>query len=336
MQKAAQPLPAVGLRAALAERFEDYRIPIPMVVMVLFAAIAPFFTQDEYLLRLLTSVLLFGAEAMVFDFTAGYINAVNFGFAAFVGCGAYTAAVLRMRLGIDPWTAMLIGAAAAGLVGFLTGILTLRHRGIYVSLMAWFVGLAMMAIVTAMVEVTRGAWGMNVPPLVEGATARQQLYVMLGLLVFIYLVLHTIVRSNVGLAFRGIGQNYEAARASGINPVKYKVLNFTVSCALAGLIGGFYGPYVGILTPAVMGTSYTIEILTLCYVGGRATLWGGLLASFIFIPVFDYLKRLMELRLIIYGVALISVMIFYPAGLAGLLNKFTAWLRTKIKGARKA
>ena len=184
--------------------------------------------------------------------------------------------------------------------------------------MAWFVGLGMMAVVTALVDVTRGAWGMNVPPLYEAITARDQVYIMLGLLVFIYLVLHTVVHSNVGLAFRGIGQNFDTARASGINPTRYKVLNFTLSCALAGLLGGFYGPYVGILTPSVMGTSYTIEILTLCYVGGRATLWGGLLASFIFIPVFDYLKKLMELRLIIYGVALISVMIFYPAGMAGL------------------
>jgi branched-chain amino acid transport system permease protein len=335
MQKT-QRLPLGGLRATLAERFEDYRIPIPMLILVALAAIVPLFVKDEYILRLLTSVLLFGAEAMVFDFTAGYINAVNFGFAAFLGIGAYMAAVLRTRLGIDPWTAMVAGAAAAAVVGFITGILTLRQRGIYVSLMAWFVGLGMMAVVTALVDVTRGAWGMNVPPLYPDITARAQVYIMLGLLVFIYLVLHTVVRSNVGLAFRGIGQNFDAARASGINPTKYKVLNFTLSCALAGLLGGFYGPYVGILTPSVMGTSYTIEILTLCYVGGRATLWGGLLASFIFIPVFDYLKKLMELRLIIYGVALISVMIFYPAGMAGLIDKLSSWLRTKIKGAPKA
>lgn len=330
MQKA-QTLPLSGLRATLAERFRDYRIPVPMVILILFSAIAPAFTKNEYLLRLLTSVLLFGAEAMVFDFTAGYINAVNFGFAAFVGIGAYMSGVLRLRFGIDPWTGMLIGAAAAAVVGFITGILTLRQRGIYVSLMAWFVGLGMMAVVTAMVEVTRGAWGMNVQPLYENITARDQVYIMLGLLVFIYLILHTVIRSKIGLAFRGIGQNFDAARASGINPTRYKVLNFTLSCACAGLLGGFYGPYVGILTPAVMGTSYTIEVLTLCYVGGRATLWGGLLASFIFIPLFDYLKKLMELRLIIYGAALIAVMILYPAGLAGLLGK----LVEKIRNIRK-
>jgi branched-chain amino acid transport system permease protein len=326
-----QSLPLGGLRAGLTERLTVFRIPIPMLIMVALSAVIPLFVTDEYVLRLLTSVLLFGAQAMVFDFTAGYINAVNFGFAAFVGTGAYMAAVLRANFGIDPWTAMLAGAAAAAVVGFITGILTLRQRGIYVSLMAWFVGLGLMAIVTALVDVTRGAWGMNVPPLYENISAKAQVYVMLGLLVFIYLVLHLVVRSNIGLAFLGIGQNFDAARASGINPTKYKVLNFTLSCALAGLLGGFYGPYVGILTPSVMGTSYTIEILTLCYVGGRATLWGGLLASFIFIPVFDYLKKLMELRLIIYGLALISVMIFYPAGLAGLLNGFTGWLQTKLR-----
>ena len=98
MQKT-QSLPLGGFRANLAERFEDYRIPVPMLVLVALSAIVPFFVKDEYILRLLTSVLLFGAEAMVFDFTAGYINAVNFGFTAFLGIGAYMAAVLRTAAG---------------------------------------------------------------------------------------------------------------------------------------------------------------------------------------------------------------------------------------------
>jgi branched-chain amino acid transport system permease protein len=106
-----------------------------------------------------------------------------------------------------------------------------------------------------------------------------------------------------------------------VNPTKYKVINFTLSCAAAGLVGGFYAHFIGILTPSIMGTAYTIEVLTLCYVGGRGSLWGGLAAAFIFLPVFDSLKKLMELRLIIYGLALVLTMIFYPAGFAGMYRR---------------
>jgi branched-chain amino acid transport system permease protein len=120
------------------------------------------------------------------------------------------------------------------------------------------------------------------------------------------------------LAFRAIGQNYDAAQASGVNPTRYKLLNFTISSACAGLFGGFYAHYVGIVTPDVMNMGYTLEIMALSFIGGSGSLLGGVFAAFLLIPMFDSLKRLMEYRLILYGMLLILVMIFYPAGLAGL------------------
>jgi branched-chain amino acid transport system permease protein len=67
--------------------------------------------------------------------------------------------------------------------------------------------------------------------------------------------------------------------------------------------------------------------LALSYIGGRGTLWGGVLASFIFIPLFEYLKSLMELRLVIYGTLLIVVMVFFADGLVGLIKRI--WERVK-------
>ena len=117
-------------------------------------------------------------------------------------------------------------------------------------------------------------------------------------------------------AFRGIGQNMMAARASGVNPTKYRIINFTLSCAFAGLLGGYYAHFVGILTPAVMDTNHTMEVLTIAYVGGKGSLWGGIIAALLMIPTFEYLKFLMELRLVIYGLILVLVMVFWPGGIA--------------------
>ena len=93
---------------------------------------------------------------MAFDFTGGYINIVNFGFAAFVGLGAYASAIISVKLGISPWIGMFVGILPAALVGFLTGILTLRLRGIYAAVMVFFLSLALMGLTTKWVSLTEG------------------------------------------------------------------------------------------------------------------------------------------------------------------------------------
>jgi branched-chain amino acid transport system permease protein len=287
----------------------------PATLAVLAAlSLAPLLIPDQYILHLMVVSLLFGAQTIPFDFTTGYINIVNFGFSAFVGLGGYVSALAMTRLGMTPWLGMPLGALAAGLLGFLAGLLTLRLRGIYAAVMTWFLGLALMALATVLVDLTRGNWGLNVPLLFPG-NKMASYYLLLAMTVLIWVVLRRVITSNIGLAFRAIGQDMEAAMASGINPTKYRVFNFTLACVFAGLLGGFYAHFVGVLTPDVMATHHTVEVLALSYIGGRGTLWGGMLASFIFIPLFEYLKPLMELRLIIYGVLLILVMILFPDGL---------------------
>lgn len=296
---------------------------VPSLICLVILAAAPLFIQNQYILRLLVVSLIFGSQSMAFDFTGGFINAVNFGFAAFVGLGAYASGLLAVKLGVSPWLGLIGGAVVAGAVGFVTGILTLPLRGIYVSLMSWFVGMALMAVATAMVGLTRGAQGLVVPPIYSDVTITTHFYIMLAMTAAIYVTLKLIVRSRIGLAFRAVGQNFEAAAASGVNATRYKLINFTLSCACAGLIGAYYGHFVGILTPDIMDTGHTMEVMALAYVGGSGSLLGGLVTAFLFIPIFDYLKSLMEIRLIIYGMSLVLIMILYPAGLAGLYQKIT-------------
>lgn len=303
----------------------------PVLLCIAVLAVAPTVISDQYILRLLIISLYFGALAMAFDFTGGFINAVNFGFAGFVGLGAYTSTLLSTRLGISPWVGLIAALLVTGLVGLFTGMLTLPLRGIYVSLMSWFVGLTLMALANAMVGLTRGARGLIAPPLLENGSLAAYLYILLGITILLYVILRLIIRSDIGLAFRAIGQNYDAARASGVNPTRYKLMNFTLSCAVAGMLGGFYAHFVGIITPDLMDTGHTMEVMALSYIGGSGSLLGGVFAAFLLIPLFDSLKRLMEYRLIIYGLSLILIMIFYPAGLAGLYQ----WILEKINSRKR-
>jgi branched-chain amino acid transport system permease protein len=315
--------------ATLLRRLNALGLSLPTLACLVLLAISPLFLKQEYLRRLLVVSLYYGILAMAFDFTGGFINAVNFGFAGFVGLGAYTSALLVSYLNVSPWLGILAAMIVVGVVGLLTGLLTLPLRGIYVSLMSWFVGLTLMALANALVKITHGARGLVVPPLYESATILSHLYILLAMLVVIYIVLRLIIFSRIGLAFRAIGQNYDAARASGVNPTLYKLLNFTLSCAIAGLLGGYFGHFVGIVTPDMMDTGHTMEVMALSYIGGSGSLLGGVFAAFLLIPFFDSLKKLMEYRLIIYGLLLILVMIFYPAGMGGLYQKFKSAIKIK-------
>jgi branched-chain amino acid transport system permease protein len=306
--------------------------PLGLGLIVLSLALIPFI-ENQFYLRLLTSALMYGALAMAFDFTGGFIGVINFGFAAFWGLGAYTSGCLAYHLGLSPWIGLLAATASAAILGLVLGLLTIRLGGIFAACMTWFVAMVMLTVASNWVTVTRGATGLTMPLLFEGQHNMPYLLVMLGLVALTYLTLTRLVRSKAGLAFRAIGQDLEAASISGVNANYYKVLNFTISCAFAGLIGGFYAHFVGVLTPQVLHTRATVEMMAIAYIGGRGSIWGGFLAALIIIPGMEQLKSvqalsdIMELRLILYGALMIVVMIFYPKGLSGLWENLVRLLK---------
>lgn len=314
---------------------------VVLLIIVVVLPFLPYFKQEHVVRWLITGAFL-AAQSAAFDFTAGYINVVNFGFAAILGLGAYTSAILAntspfliVQWGIPPWIGIFIGAAVAGLVGLGLGALTLRLRGIFAAVMAWFVGIALLGVVRNWTDLTRGPLGLHPHSLLETTENLPYFYIILAMMLVVYICLRMVTRSRLGLAFRAIGQNIDAARASGINPTKYRVLNFALSCMFAGWLGGFYAHYFGSLTPqTLMHTSKTVEVLAIAYIGGRGSLWGGMVVAFPFIFFIENLRSnlpdLPGLHLVIYGVLMILVMIYYPDGLAGLYR----WAVEKINALR--
>lgn len=307
------------------QRLLDLACLTPMgflgLIILLVLPLIPPFNQD-YLIRWMVVGLLMAAQAVAFDFTGGYINIVNFGFAAFVGLGSYTSAILAVNFGLSPWIGIFVGVIPAALVGFLTGVLTLRLRGIYAAVMVWFISLALMGLATKLVFLTEGPLGLNCPTLLKSSSNLPYFYIIFIMFMLTYIVLKWVVRSHMGLAFKAIGQNMEAARTSGINPTRYRIINFTLSCAFAGWLGGFYAHYYGILMPDVMHTTKTIEVLVIVYIGGRASIWGGAFAAIPFVFSMEMVRSVFSqypgVNLIFYGLFLILIMIYYPGGIAQL------------------
>lgn len=310
-----------------------------ILLLAILPLIPPF--NKEHLIRWLIGGTYLAAQAVAFDFTAGYINIVNFGFAAILGFGAYTSAILSdssgrllITLGLPPWLTIFLGAFGSAIVGFLLGVLTLRLRGIFAAVMSWFVGLALLGLARNLTPLTRGPLGLHPPPLIDTPHNLPYFYVIFTMLVVIYAVSKLVANSYIGLAFKAIGQNIDAAKASGINPTVYRVLNFTLSCFFAGLLGGFYAHYYRSLTPqTIMHTSKTVEVLAVVYIGGRGSLWGGAVTAFPSVFLMEYLRsglpQFPGIHLVIYGILMIITMIFYPGGVAEIIRKAASVARER-------
>lgn len=321
------------------------RLGAVLFFILIFLPFIPPFNQ-EHMVRWLIMGALFAAQAIAFDFTAGYINVVPFGFAAIVGTGAYISAILTntspllaLRPGISPWIGIWIGALVAGLFGLGVGVLTLRLRGIFAAVMSWFIGIALMGLARNLTSITRGEGGMAPVTLLNTSSNVPYFYIILVMMLVVYITLRLVTKSHIGLALKAIGQNYDAARASGINPTFYRVFNFTLSAFFAGWLGGFYAHYFGSLTPAsVMHTSKTVEVLAIAYIGGRGSLWGGMAVAFPFVFFIEFLRsnwsNLPGLHLVIYGILMIMTMIYYPTGVAGIYEVLKQRFQTMLARRR--
>lgn len=281
--------------------------------------------ENRFIITVFISTLMFGIWGVTYDLQIGYAGLYNFGFAGFICAGAYGSALAAHHYEVNPWYGLLIGGAASGVLGFLTGLVTLRLRGIFVGLATWFVAEALRLTISNTPGYTRGVLGLAVEPFPEvlgldysRADLLPYYYLLLLLVIIIFTATSLMVHSKIGLSFKAIREDQLATETLGLSATKYKLINFTTACFFTGVIGAFYAHYIGILTPDAteFGVPRTVEVLTVAYVGGRGTLWGSLLAGFLLIGFQEYFRELGAWRLVMFGALLITVMIYVPKGLS--------------------
>lgn len=312
------------------------------IVAFVMAAI-PLLLGDRYITTVFISVLSFFILGATFDFMLGYLRIVNFGVGGFLAAGAYTSALLNHHFGVSPWLGLLAGGAVTLVVGVIAGTITLRLRGIYIGLTTFFVAELIRFSISSSRDVTRGSLGLstkNFPEILGYDFARSDplgyYYLLLVLSTLIYAGLYGIVRSRIGLLFRAIRDDQLATSVLGFDVKRVKLLNFAVASFCFGVVGAFYGNYIGILVPSTQefGIPRTIEVLTIAYVGGRGTLWGSLLGAFTLVGIQEIFRMADEWRLVIYGAFLVFVLMVFPRGLAGAVQSAALWLQARLLAAR--
>ena len=282
--------------------------------------------QQRYVLHVLIFTALFAALALSYDLVVGHVGSLSLAHPAFFGVGAYTVAILATQARWSFLTDVLAAGLAAAVVAALVGVPLFRlaeHAFAMGTL-----GLALVASVVAnnWVQVTRGPLcitGIPKPALgpLPVTTLPAFYWLALGALVAVMLLYQGLTTFRLGRAFHAVRDNEPLAAAAGIDPLKYRLLAFTIAGALAGGLGALYVHYLSVMCPEEMTVALTVNLLVIVFLGGVGSLRGVLVGAVLFTALPEVLRLAPTWRLVIYGGLLLLVVIRSPGGIESLLRR---------------
>lgn len=276
-----------------------------------------------------TLVLTLGTNALLalsiwLTLACGQLAMAN---AAFMGIGAYTAALLTMNAELPFAAALAGGMAAPSVVAFVIGKPTLRLSGVYLAMATLGFGEVVRISILNWDSVTGGALGLNgIPNLTEWWHVAIALVAVLALL-------WRMRRSRVGRAFEAIKEDETAASLMGIDVDGHKLLAFVLGAALAGLAGGLNAHLTFFIGPQEYGFDRGVEILTMAILGGVGSLAGPVLGAFIVTLLPEVLRSLEGFRLVFNGLVLVLIVLFLPGGIWDV-QRLRAWRRQRRAASR--
>jgi branched-chain amino acid transport system permease protein len=311
------------------------------LVLLVVALAIPLLITNRYYSQVITMSLLFGIGALSLNLILGYTGQATLAHGAFFALGAYGVSILTLTYGWNFWLALPASALFAAFVGLIVGMPALRTRGAYFAITTMCLGEIIYLVAGNWIELTgghNGLVGIPVPsPIVIPGlmnirfnTQAAQYYLVLFFLILTLFIMYRIRESLRGRTFMAVLSNEDLAEAVGINTFRTKLLSFVVSNFFVGLAGGLYASLIGSISPSVASIAMTFNFLMYVLLGGIGTLAGPIVGAFMIPVLMEYLQFLQDYQMILFGVLLIVVIIYFPAGFMGLYVK----VRDKIKKAR--
>ena len=317
----------------------------PIGLVVLLGLVLTFALGERYHHRVLTLVFVWATMGLSWNIISGYAGQTSFGHQAFFGVGAYVTVLLIVGFRLTPWLGLMVGTVAAVVAAALIGFPTFRLAGIYFALAT----LAYPLILRIFMDFL-GYQEVAIPMVRDRPALYMQFtdpraYDLLALaaLAGTLLLSHWIETSRLGYALRALKENEQAAEASGVDTFRAKMIALMLSAAPAAVIGAIYAHAIlYVVTPdAVFGVLVIVQTLVVCLVGGVGTKWGPVLGAAIMVPMSETLDatigdRLPGIQGVVYGAALVLVMLFAPEGIYWRLRALLPARRAAPAGAAAA
>lgn len=300
------------------------------VVVLASIVVVGYFHDDHFTLLLLATVMLYVLATLGLNMQFGFAGVLNFSGAAFLGMGAYTAAVLNTYTAVPHLLVVLAGGLVAALIGCMLLLPVVRTRGHYAAVVTIAFALLFKTFLEVN-DVLGGPQGMQVPsmeilgwnfndniPLTENIELSfyvNYIAVILAILVVAFVLVRRLERSWIGLNLDALRLDETAAICFGLNITRWKITAFLLGNFLIGTAGALYGMVVGFVAPTSFTFADGLLFVSIVLLGGIGNVWGLILATAIVVIIPEKLQAIQEYRFLLYAGLVILMLLFRPGGL---------------------
>jgi branched-chain amino acid transport system permease protein len=301
----------------------DRRRALAIAALVVALAFVPMFVHSDYVLTLLDLAGIYAIAVMGLGILLGFAGQMSLAQAAFLGIGAYTSGWLTTQLGWPVWPAMAAAVLLSALVGLAVGYPCLRLSGHYLALATIGFGIIAQLVLINWKPVTNGSDGMSgIPAPKIGPwtldTYGTYYYLVLVMVLVCAYIAWRIKTTRVGRALQAIRENEIAARATGIDATRYKIIAFVLAGAYAGLAGSLLAHDIKFISPDSYSFDQSVVFLVMLIVGGSSSIGGAIIGAVLLTMLPEVLRPLKGSYIMVYGAAVIAMIIFMPQGLIGV------------------
>ena len=304
-------------------RETDASLGIAMAVMVALFVVAPFVVYPIFLMK----ALCFALFACAFNLLIGYVGLASFGHALFFGWASYCTAYAAKTWGWPPELAVLLGTAAAAVLGAIAGALAIRRQGIYFAMIT--LALAQMMYFFALeAKFTGGEDGIQGVPrgrlfgLFDLSHEMTMYAFVLVVVVASILFIYRIINSPFGEVLKAIRENEQRCVSLGFHTERYKLLAFVLSGTLAGLAGSMKSLVFQLASLTDVHWSTSGDVLLMTLLGGLGTMLGPVVGAFAVIAMQSYLAPFGQWVLVIQGAIFVVCVLVFRRGIVGELAHF--------------
>jgi len=272
--------------------------------------LVPVFTQNPYYIHLVETIMIYAILLFGLDIVVGYTGQVSLGHAGLFGIGAYTAGVLFLKVGAPFWLIVPASIVVTGIFGAILALPALRVSGPYLAMVTLAFGTIIQILINEMTFLTEGPMGLKIPkPTVAGYKFNEESFywVVCVMLALSLLVVHRVLRSQLGRAFEALRGSPVASDCMGVSVYRYKVYAFVISAGLAGLAGCLYAYSEQYISPNTYNNELTVMFLLAIIMGGRKTRLGAMLGATIIVLLPKLLDDLEAFRMVASSLAVLML-----------------------------
>ena len=281
---------------------------------------------------LAVNVLIFGLYAVGFNLLFGYTGLLSFGHASFLGIGSYLAGIAIVHLGLPWWAAIALGVVSATAAGVLIGLLAIRTRGIYFSMVTLALG---QIVYYAFYKAERwtggenGLRGVRVETIdllgwhIDFVNPTSKYYVILVFVAIALWLVSRVLASPFGAVIETVRENEQRAAACGYDVARTKLLAFTLSAAVCGLAGTLRALHLSVVPIDSLHYLQSGQAVMMCLLGGMGTFFGPFVGALVFLVLEDVVTHMTRYWMAVVGVVFMAFVLFFPRGIWG---STLAWL----------